>query len=48
MKLLRYNADPINIPTVFISEIVAQANNTLCVYTKDNKYYVGYMLKRDN
>lgn len=48
MKLLRYNEEPINIPTVFISEIVAQPNDTLCVYTKDGNYYVGYMLKRDN
>lgn len=47
MKLLRYNKEPIDIPTVFISEIVAQSNNTLCVYTKDGKYYVGYMLKRN-
>lgn len=48
MKLLRYNQESIIIPTTSISEIVAQSNNTLYVYTKDGKYYVGYMLKRIN
>lgn len=44
MKLLRYNAEPIEIPTDSISQIVAQRNSTFCVYTKDGNYHVGYML----
>lgn len=44
MKLLRYNADPVEIDANEIVSVVAQSNSTLYVYTENGAYYVGHTL----
>ena len=44
MKLLRYNANPLEISIENIDRVVA-GKYTISVYTKDHNAYVGYALE---